>query len=178
MAQHNHIELKPVKHITTDAIGPPGQRVFYIQGSNDEQSIAVIVEKFQVQTLAVGVEQFLAEVNGKFPDLPDASADYDEKKMKIHPPVEALFRVGQVGLGYDAEADLVALELREGVAGEDQEADEDLRVVRLWCTRSQIRALVNWGIEVADRGRPLCPQCGQPMDPEGHFCQRKNGHKH
>ena len=183
MAQPKHIELRPVDHVTTDAIGPPGQRVFYILGAKDDQVISVIVEKFQVQTLAVGVEQFLAEVNTKFPDLPAASADYEEEKMKIHPPVEALFRVGQVGLGFDAEADLVALELREGVAGEGQEAEaeaeesEDQAVVRLWCTRSQIRALVNWGLEVANRGRPLCPQCGQPMDPEGHFCQRKNGHK-
>jgi predicted nucleic acid-binding Zn ribbon protein len=24
----------------------------------------------------------------------------------------------------------------------------------------------------------LCPQCSQPMDPEGHFCSRKNGHRH
>jgi uncharacterized repeat protein (TIGR03847 family) len=182
MDQPQHIELRPVSHVTTDAIGPPGKRVFYIQARRDAQTVSVIVEKFQVQTLAVGVEQFLAEVNTKFPDLPAASADYDESKMNIHPPVEALFRVGQVGLGFDAEADLVALELREGVAGQEQEAepepDESLGVVRLWCTRSQMRALVNWGLEVASRGRPLCPQCGQPMDPEGHFCERKNGHKH
>lgn len=182
MAESKLIELRPVNHVTTDAIGPPGQRVFYIQGSKDDQTVSVIVEKFQVQTLAVGVEQFLAEVNTKFPDLPDASADYDEKKMKIHPPVDALFRVGTVGLGFDAETDLVALELREGIAGEEQDAeveeDDGLGVVRLWCTRSQMRALVNWGLEVANSGRPLCPQCGQPMDPEGHFCQRKNGHKH
>lgn len=164
--------------------------MFYIQAWKDDRTVSVIVEKFQVQTLAVGVEQFLAEVNGKFPDLPDASADYDEKKMHINPPVDALFRAAQVGLGYDPEGDLVALELREtpqpapgGEAAEGEpaaapEPAEGAAVVRFWCTRSQIRALVNWGLEVASRGRPLCPQCGQPMDPEGHFCPRKNGHKH
>lgn len=186
MAESKMIELRPVGHITTDAIGPPGQRVFYIQAQKDERSVSVIVEKFQVQTLAVGVEQFLAEVNNKFPDLPDASADYDEERMRIQSPVDALFRAAQVGLGYDPEGDLVALELREtpqpaeGEAAPEPEAaaSGEVGVVRLWCTRSQIRALVNWGLEVAARGRPLCPQCGQPMDPEGHFCPRKNGHKH
>jgi uncharacterized repeat protein (TIGR03847 family) len=88
-----------------------------------------------------------------------------------------LFRVGQLGLGYDPEEDLVALELRELAEAEGQSAD-DLNVVRLWCTRSQIRALANWGLEISSRGRPLCPQCGQPMDPAGHFCAKKNGHKH
>ena len=180
MADPELIELRPVTHVTTDAIGPPGERVFYVRAWDAERAVTVSVEKFQVQTLAVGVEQFLAEVNGKFPDLAAATADYDEDQMRISPPVEALFRVGQVGLGYDAEDDLVALELREGVPGvegEEPTEQEDGRVLRLWCSRSQIRALVNWGLEVASRGRPLCPQCGQPMDPEGHFCQRKNGHK-
>ncbi len=172
----NLIELRPVEHVTTDAIGPSGQRVFYIQAWKDDRTVTLICEKTQIQSLAVGVEQFLADVNTKFADLPDASADYDEDQMHIHPPVDPLFRVGQVGLGYDPDFDLVALELRELVEG--QEGSEDQTVVRLWCTRTQLRALANWGLEIASRGRPLCPQCGQPMDPEGHFCPRKNGHKH
>jgi uncharacterized repeat protein (TIGR03847 family) len=24
-------------------------------------------------------------------------------------------------------------------------------------------------------GRPLCPFCGQPLEPTGHFCTRTNG---
>lgn len=170
------IELRPVDHITTDAIGAPGQRVFYLQAWKDDRIITLVCEKTQIQSLAVGVEQFLAEINTKHADLADASADYDEDQMHIHPPVDPIFRVGQLGLGYDPDGDLVALELRELPEGQ-QEPDE-LGLARLWCTRSQIRALANWGIEIASRGRPVCPQCGQPMDPAGHFCARKNGHKH
>lgn len=176
MKDNKLTELRPVSHITTDSIGPAGKRVFYLQAWKGDRTVTLIVEKFQIQTLAVGVEQFLAEVNGKFRDLPAASAEYDEDKMRIHPPVDPLFRVGQVGLGYDAAEDLVALELRELVQEGDEEVAEQ-RVARFWCSRSQMRALVNWGLEVAARGRPLCPQCGQPMDPEGHLCPRKNGHK-
>lgn len=177
MTKPKPIELRPVGHITTDALGPPGKRVFYIQAWKEDRTITVICEKTQIQSLAVGVEQFLADVNTKFVDLPDASAEFDEDQMHVHPPVEPLFRVGQLGLGYDPDHDLVALELRE-MAPDGEQPNDDLRVVRLWCSRSQIRALANWGLEIASRGRPLCPQCGQPMNPEGHFCAKKNGHKH
>ena len=176
MDERINIELKPVTHITTDAIGSPGKRVFYLQGSKDDQVVSLIVEKFQIQTLAIGVEQFLAEVHKKFPDLPEASASYNEEQMHIRPPVEPLFRIGEIGLGYDEANDLVALEAREIVTQEGEE--EKAGVVRFWSTRAQMRAMVHWGMDVAERGRPLCPQCGQPLDPEGHFCPKKNGHKH
>lgn len=176
MAKPKIVELRPVDHVTTDAIGPAGKRIFYIQAWKEDRTVSVIVEKAQVQSLAAGVEQFLAELNTKFVDLPSASADYDEDQMHVHPPVDPLFRTAQLGLGYDPEQDLVALELREAL--EAEQAADEAGVVRLWCTRSQLRALANWGIEIASRGRPLCPQCGQPMDPEGHFCVKKNGHKH
>lgn len=170
------IDLQPVDHITTDAIGQPGKRVFYIQAWQGQRTITLIVEKIQMQSLAVGFEQFQAEISQRFPDLPDASADYDEDKMRIRPPVDPLFRVGELGLGYDAEQDMVVVVTKE-LLGEDQPA-EDARVVRFWCTRSQVRALCRWGMEIAARGRPICPQCGEPMEPEGHFCPKKNGHKH
>ena len=173
----SEIDFQPVSHITTDAIGPPGKRVFYIQGWQDQRTISLIVEKIQIQSLAVGYEQFLAEIQEKFPDVRDASAEYDEEKMHIQPPVDPLFRVGELGLGYDADSDLVILVAREFVTEEGEQPAEDSRVVRFWCSRSQVRAMCRWGIEVASRGRPSCPQCGEPMDPEGHFCPKKNGHK-
>ena len=96
--------------------------------------------------------------------------------MHIQPPVDPLFRVGELGLGYDVDNDLVVLVARE-LMTEEQDAEAG-RVVRFWCTRSQIRAMCNWGIQVAARGRAICPQCGEPMDPAGHFCPKRNGHKH
>ena len=170
------IDLRPVTHITTDAIGQPGKRVFYLQGWQEEKTITLIIEKLQIQTLAVGVEQFLAEVQQKFPDMDDASSEYNEEMMHIHPPVDPLFRVGEMGLGYDSENDLVVLIAREVVPEGGDPAESN--AVRFWCTRSQVRAMCHWGIEVSSRGRPLCPQCGQPMDAEGHFCPKKNGHLH
>lgn len=170
------IDLHPVSHITTDAIGQPGKRVFYIQGWQEERTITLIVDKIQIQSLAIGLEQFLTEIYERFPDLPQASGEYNEENMHIHPPVDPMFRTGELGLGYDNENDLVVLIAREMLAEEQDPSDAN--VVRYWCTREQIRAMCRWGMEVASRGRPTCPQCGQPMDPEGHFCPKKNGHKH
>jgi uncharacterized repeat protein (TIGR03847 family) len=165
-------ELNPVIRITTDALGPPGKRVFYLLGETREEVITVIAEKFQVQSLSVGIEQFLAEIAERFPDLPDASANFDPDVMTILPPVDPLFRLADIGLGYSAEDDMVILIVHELLP---EGTEDEPGVVRFWCTRSQLRALSHWGVQVANRGRPICPQCGEPMDPEGHFCVKKNG---
>jgi len=170
------IELRPISHITIDAIGQPGKRVFYLQGWQGLRSVTLIVEKIQVQSLAIGLEQFMTEVNQQFPDLAEMNDEYDEDQMRIRPPLDPLFRVGELGLGYDAENDLVVLVAREAVA-EDQDPAQ-AKSVRFWCSRAQVRAMCRWGMQVASQGRPICPQCGEPMDPEGHFCPKKNGHKH
>jgi uncharacterized repeat protein (TIGR03847 family) len=94
------IDVDPVDHITADAIGKPGQRVFYIQAWQEQRTITVLIEKIQLQSLSIGVEQFLAEIHRQTPDLKDAPGDYIESQMRINPPVEPLFRVGEVGLGY------------------------------------------------------------------------------
>ena len=170
------IDLNPVTHITADAIGKPGSRVFYFQATQAEQVVTLLIEKVQIQSLAVGVEQFLADLSQKLPDLSDASSDYSEDDMRITPPVDPLFRIGELGLGYETDQDMVILVARE-ISTEGMNPDE-MGVVRIWCTRSQLRALCHWGVKVVNQGRPICPQCGEPMDPAGHFCPKKNGHKH
>jgi len=170
------IDVDPCDHITGDAIGQPGQRVFYLQAFQAEKTYTVIIEKTQLQSLAVGVEQFLVEVARQNPGLEEAPADFIEEQMRIHPPVDPAFRVGEIGLGYDQARDRVVLFVRE-LQGEDAEPESG-SVIRFWCTRTQIHKLARWGAEIASRGRPTCPQCGQPMEPEGHFCPKKNGHLH
>lgn len=182
----NEKDIDPVTHITVDAIGKPGQRVFYIQARQDDRLFTFLVEKIQLQTLALGVDQFLNEVKERFPNLPEATDAYDEEKMHIHPPVDPLFRVGEIGLAYDSDRDRMILVLHEirledinpAEVPEGAEQQDEGTIIRLWCTRSQLKALITWGIIVTSRGRPICPQCGEPMDPEGHFCPKKNGNKH
>ena len=92
------IDLHPVDHISIDALGQPGKRVFYIQGWQDERTITLIIEKLQLQTLAVGIEQFLAEVQEKVPRLTRSLAEYEEEQMHIHPP--SIHSSGWVSLGW------------------------------------------------------------------------------
>lgn len=166
------LDLNPVTRITYGAIGPPGKRVFYLQARKDDQLVTLIVEKQQVQTLAIGLERFLGDLAQRNPDLPAASADYQRADMSLEEPIEPKFRVGQLGLGYDEASDRVVLVARE-LADETQESE----VIRFWCSRSQLRAMCQWGLEVASQGRPICGNCGEPKDPEGHFCPKSNGHK-
>ena len=166
------LDLNPVSRITTGAVGPPGKRVFYIQARKESRLVSLIVEKNQIQSFAIGLEEFLKELEGRLPDLPEASAEYDSAEMELEEPLEPMFRVGQIGLGYDEESDRLVL-----IARQLESEDEGTEVVRLWCTRSQLRAMSFWGLEVASQGRPICGNCGEPKDPEGHFCPKSNGHK-
>jgi uncharacterized repeat protein (TIGR03847 family) len=170
------LDVDPCDHLTTDAIGKPGKRVFYLQAYQEQRTVTVIIEKAQLQSLAIGIEQFLSQISQQNPNLEEALGDYVEERMRIHPPVDPLFRAGEIGLGYDRERDRVVIFTRE-LLPEDKDP-ESASQVRFWASRTQVRRLARWGMEVANRGRPICPQCGQPMDPEGHFCPKKNGHLH
>jgi uncharacterized repeat protein (TIGR03847 family) len=170
------IDVDPCDHITADAIGAPGQRVFYLQAYQDQRTITILIEKTQLQSLAIGIEQFLSQINQQNPNLDEAGGEFVEAQMRIHPPVDPLFRAGEIGLGYDKERDRVVIFTKELLT--EEEDPESAAQIRFWATRSQIRKLARWGADVISHGRPICPQCGQPMEPEGHFCPKKNGHLH
>ena len=69
---------------------------------------------------------------------------------------------------------VVATELQ---AGEEEDPVElDPLEVRLFVTRPS-RVLARHGSQVVARGRPLCPLCGNPLDPTGHICPAMNGHR-
>jgi uncharacterized repeat protein (TIGR03847 family) len=167
------LDFNPVNHITTGAVGPPGKRVFYLQARNEQELVTLIIEKQQVQSLAIGLEEFLSALHERHPELPEASEEYESEHMALQEPIDPLFRVGQIGLGYDDDTDRLVL-----VARQLQEEGQESEVIRFWCTRSQVRAMCAWGLEVASQGRPICGNCGEPIDPEGHFCPKRNGHKH
>jgi uncharacterized repeat protein (TIGR03847 family) len=53
-------------------------------------------------------------------------------------------------------------------------ADEsDVMSVRLQATDA--RAFVERTVKILASGRPPCPFCGEPLDPQGHLCPRRNG---
>ena len=180
------IDVDPCDHITSDAIGQPGQRVFYIQALQADKTYTVIIEKTQLQSLAVGVEQFLAEVERQNPSLEEASADYVEEHMRINPPVDPAFRVGEIGLGYDQVRDRVVLFVRELQAEEQDQTPNPTRTQtrnRGRCTASGARARSCASWRAGERRSPaaadLCARsAANPWNQTGHFCPKKNGHLH
>jgi len=58
------------------------------------------------------------------------------------------------------------------------EADDDdgPDVLRVRMTADHARSFVERAARIVASGRPPCPLCGQPLDPQGHICPRRNGH--
>jgi uncharacterized repeat protein (TIGR03847 family) len=175
------IEMNPVEAITAGAVGEPGHRVFYIQARAFDRVITLIAEKEQVQMLAHGVHQFLAELDEKFPKN-SQDPEVGPLDLELRGPFEPNFRVSQMGLGYDDNTDRVVLVAHELVS-EEPDADQpepaqakEPGVARFWATRTQMRAMADHALEIAARGRPTCPLCGRPEDRDGHFCPKRNGH--
>ena len=169
MAQH--IELNPVSHLTVGTIGPPGQRIFYFQGSKGTDLISLIIEKQQAAMLASSLETLLKELSEDSPK--DEQRESVWTDMRLREPVEPLFRVGNIGLGFNEEISRVAI-----VAYELVDEEEEPNAVSFWASLPQVQALVKHAMEVVSAGRPVCGNCGKPMDEEGHFCPNRNGHAH
>ncbi len=168
------IELNPITHITAGAIGEPGSRTFYLQARQGTQLVTLLCEKQQVAALALGVEQLLEQLAEKDPELAGTLDMVLDTDMELEEPLEPVFRVGQMGLGYDEEHHLLVLVAQELLAeGEDTSTASS---ARFWGTAAQMRTMARHAQDVVASGRPTCPLCGAPMDAEGHFCPRRNGH--
>lgn len=175
---HFQHDLNPVDTIVADAVGEPGQRTFFLQARSGRQLVSVILEKQEVNNLALSVIQLLEELEERFPDLPPIARS--NKMLRSEPPVDSVFRVAQLILGYDESEDMVwviakALMVDESGSMIDPE-DEQVPAVRFVATRAQMRALSEHALEVVASGRPTCPLCGRPIDRQGHFCPRTDGH--
>ncbi len=99
------VDLGVVDMITTDAIGEPGMRTFYLQARAGGDLVTVVVEKEQVVLLAQLVLETLADL----PVETDAAANPPE----LEDPVEPLFRAGKLSIGYDPDEDRFLLEITE-----------------------------------------------------------------
>jgi len=136
--------------LTTGTVGPPGERVFYLQARRGTQLLTLKMEKTQVAALVRYLGTLLA-------DLPPP--EVLPGNMELVEPAEAEWVVGTLGVSYDEDSDRFVL-----LAEELVEEDEDGAVARIGATRDQIAGLVLHGAEVVEAGRPPCPLCGEPLD--------------
>ena len=157
-------EIPEVDHLTTGAVGPPGQRIFYLQARHGEQVVSLRLEKAQVAALVAYLAGMLAEM--------PPPGEIASVGMDLIEPLVAEWVVASLGVTYDEDADRVII-----LAEELVEEGEDPARARITATREQVAALSVHGAEAVAAGRPPCPLCGQPLDPQGHTCPRLNGHR-
>jgi uncharacterized repeat protein (TIGR03847 family) len=158
-------ELDTPDHFTAGAVGPPGQRVFYLQARQTGRLLTLKCEKEQVRALA----DYLAGLLAKLP----ATAGPEVADTALLEPVDPTWTIAALGAGYDRETDRFVLEARELL---EEEADEEPAAARFSITRGQATAFVERVQDLMRTGRPICPACHQPKDPDGHVCPRGNGH--
>lgn len=158
-------DLHNVERITVGTVGPPGERVFFLQARQGAELVTLKLEKSQVAALSTYLGELLQELPrpGHLPD-----------DLDLEEPAVPEWTVGSLGITYSEETDrflLVAEELSE------EDEDPDAGDARFVVTREQVAALAIRGTQLVEAGRPPCPLCGYPLDPKGHSCPRTNGHR-
>src|SRR6201984_2586193 len=110
MARAIHVFRTPDRFVA-GTVGQPGNRTFYIQAVGDSRVVSVVLEKQQVAVLAERIGALLLEVNRRFgTPVPPETVEVEDLSPLIT-PVDAEFRVGTMGLGWDSEAQTVVVEL-------------------------------------------------------------------
>ncbi|MFB1047509.1 DUF3090 domain-containing protein [Streptomyces chrestomyceticus] len=175
-------------------VGLPGRRSFFLQATASGRTTSVALEKTQVAALAERVDELLDEVvrrsGGNAPVPAVAPAELSDT-APLESPVEEEFRVGTMALAWDGDEQRMIIEAQalvelEADTHEDlAEAEERLLqddengppMLRVRLTGTMARSFAKRALEVVNAGRPPCPLCSLPLDPEGHVCPRQNGYR-
>ncbi|MER5673455.1 DUF3090 domain-containing protein [Pseudonocardia alni] len=184
MARVIHVFRRPDRFVA-GTVGEPGDRAFYLQAIESSRTISVLLEKQQVSVLAERITALLGEVSKRFGEdnllgatVSTGSSDNDPLAV----PLEEEFRVGTMGLGWDADSSSIVVELLavteeeidESVVLDDTEEGPD--ALRVFLSPTAAKAFAERAGKVVDAGRAPCPLCAEPLDPAGHVCVRLNGY--
>jgi uncharacterized repeat protein (TIGR03847 family) len=154
---NTEIELKPVDFVTIGTIGPKGKRIFHLQAGKEQQIVSLVIEKEQAWALSEAVKELMDDLDERYPDLGGEITEIElvALDMDLREPIEPIFRVAQMGLGYDEESNLVVLVAQELVVVEEEIDPDSVEpgVVRMWCDRRQMRALSLQAISIVQSGR-------------------------
>jgi uncharacterized repeat protein (TIGR03847 family) len=164
-------------------VGEPGDRTFYLQAQSGARLVSVALEKIQVSALAERLDELLDEVRrrqGNDSDIPATAPPELEDVAPLATPIEEEFRVGALALAWEEDTSTVLVEAQSQTDEETDPTNEaeftgDLLRVRM--QPGLARAFAKRALRVVAAGRPPCPLCGNPLDPQGHVCPRQNGHR-
>jgi uncharacterized repeat protein (TIGR03847 family) len=159
--------------VEAEAMGVPGKRTFNVTATTSRGSAVVWMEKEQLFQVAIAIKRFLAARPSALEPAPHAPEGAPSGSVKVE------FKAGDMSLRHDPSTGVLTL-LAAPVEQPDQEEGERPEAhppVQFSFTRSMGAALADRALEVCAAGRKPCPLCGGPIDPEGHFCVRTNGHR-
>ncbi len=177
----------PPERFIAGTVGPPGQRTFFLQARSGARLVSVSLEKQQVQALAERVDELLDEVmasersQATIPAVAPLGLDDTDP---LEQPIEEEFRAGTMTLSWDPSDERVVIEVfpySEAAVITPDQVDEDFEepeadeVFLVRIPPGTARAFVQRTEQVLEAGRPSCPFCGNPVDPDGHLCVRANG---
>ena len=163
-------------------VGEPGQRTFFLQARHGARIVSVALEKVQVAVLAERLGHLLTELEqrGIAHEVPEKTAG---DAGTLDEPLNEAFRAGALTLGWDIDAGRVLVEARaesddgEPIDPTDDDDDADgPDLLRVLMSAAAAKTFVEGAVRIVGSGRPPCPLCGQPLDPSGHLCPRRNGH--
>jgi len=174
-------------------VGQPGERTFFLQAREGNRMTSVVCEKAQVSVLAEHLDRVLDEVQRRSAgqvDVPPASSTARDTDP-LDAPINEEFRVGTMTIAWDPSIDRIVIELFSNVDVDDEERPEETsspaaeepdeieadEVFVVKITASYARDFVARAQALVAAGRPSCPFCLQPIDPEGHICPRANGYR-
>ena len=176
----------PPERFVTGTVGEPGSRTFFLQARAGARITSVALEKQQVAALAGRIDELLDEVMGSQTStvVPAVTPVGLEDSAPLEQPIEEEFRAGTMTLSWDPSDERVVIEVfpyseaavvAPDQVDEDHEEPEPEEVLLVRITPAAARAFVQRSEQVLEAGRPSCPFCGGPIDPEGHLCVRANG---
>lgn len=192
MPRINHRFVFPDRFVA-GTVGQPGQRTFFLQARQQNRLVSVVCEKQQVEVLAEHLERILDEL-ARLADGSEAIPAQHVTARDLDPldaPLDEEFRVGTMTIAWDGVMDAVQIELFSVEETEDLDEDDDpdellaqledvsasSETLSVALRPSQARDFVARARGLVHAGRPACPFCGQPVNPEGHICPRANGYR-
>ena len=164
-------DLGLVDSLTPESIGEPGQRTFKITATSSRGEAIVWMEKEQLFQIGVSVKQLTA--TRKEPSQP---AEFVPDSPAGPFPIAAEFKTGELALKHDGASDVFTLEAKSGESDEENPSTEP-DSVQFSFTRRLGEQMADKALEIVAAGRRPCPLCGGPINPDGHFCVKVNGHR-
>ena len=188
--------FNPPERFIAGTVGEPGNRTFVLQGRDGARIVSVSLEKVQVAAMADRLGRLLLELDERGivelePTVPL------EDVGPLDEPLSEAFRAGTLTLGWDGDLGRVIIEAQAMTEADEDEDDDEVDdddsvaaaieqllaaddvdgpdILRVHLSATQARSFVERANRVVRSGRLPCPLCGNPLDPQGHICPRRNG---